>query len=286
MSIGAGFLIIVMNALAKKAAEFHAPIEIVFYRGLVAMICLLAFIAIQKRPHFYKTSRLKAHFSRALIGNFGVLVVFWSYKLLPMADVTALLFSAPLIVTLLSAVVLKEQVGLYRWLAVITGFTGVLLIIGPSTSSMTGYTALVPLMASFSTALVAIFLRNLGRTEDSITTVFYFLLFGVLFSGIYMLFKGDLPAPSAIDLLIGVGVAAFVQLVLKTESYRLAEASLLSPFAYIMLIWAILIGWIFWGDIPSIWVLAGAAVIVISNLFITWRENKKKTHLATEATTP
>lgn len=265
-----------MNAFAKAAAEYHDPLEIVFYRGVVALALLLAYIAFKKRADFYKTARIKSHIGRALVGNFGVFTVFWSYKLLPMADVTALLFSAPLIVTMLSALILKEHVGIYRWAAVVTGFVGVLLIIGPDAGTFGDYKSFVPLLAAFSTALVAIFLRDLGKTEDSITTVFYFLLFGVLFSGIYMLFSGTLPVPDAADLLVATGIAAFVQLMMKTESFRLAEASLLSPFSYIMLLWAIIIGWVFWGDVPGMEVLCGAAVIIASNLFITWRESKRR----------
>ncbi len=276
MSIGAGFLIISMNAFAKKAAEYHDPIEIVFYRGLVAMILLLIYVAYKKRTDFYKTTRMKSHFGRAFIGNCGVIAVFWSYKLLPMADVTALLFSSPFIVTVLSALILKEKVGIYRWLAILIGFIGVVMIVGPSLSGLHGYAVFVPLLASLCMGFVAIFLRDLGKTEDSITTVFYFLLFGVLYSGVYMVFKGSFPAPDAMGILFCVGLAAFVQLILKTEAYRLAEASMLSPYTYIMLIWAALIGWIFWGDVPDIWVWIGASVIIVSNLFITWREQKNK----------
>ena len=283
MTIAAGFLIISMNGFAKKAAEFHDPIEIVFYRGLVAMALLLVYIAIKGRKDFYKTKRIKTHFGRALIGNCGVFTVFWSYKLLPMAEVTALLFSSPLIITIMSALILKESVGIYRWMAVAVGFIGVIMIMGPTADLISGYVIIIPLISSFCMASVSIYLRHLGKTEDAITSVFYFLLFGITYSAIYMMFKGTLPTPSATFLLACVGVASFVQLVLKTEAFRLAEASLLSPFTYLMLIWSVIIGWLFWGDIPSIQVLIGAGVIIISNLFITWREGVKKRALARAA---
>jgi len=266
------FLIIVMNAFIKKATEYHTPVEAVFYRGIVAMALLLGYAAAKKHYRIYQTTRLKSHLGRSICGNIGVVMVFWSYSLMPMADVTALLFAAPLIVTMLSALVLKETVGLYRWAAVITGFCGVLLIAQPSGGGYPYYGILVVLTAAFSTALVQIFLRDLGKTEDAMTTVFYFLAFGILCSGLYMIFQGSWPHPAALIPLIGAGITGGIQLILKTQAFRLAEASLLSPIAYTSIVWATLIGWIFWGDLPGLLMVAGTIIVIASNLFIIWRE--------------
>lgn len=277
MFILAGFLITVMNAFAREAAEAYHPIEIVFYRGLVALSLLTGYIIYTKHYDFYKTKRIKAHLGRALVGNFGVFTVFWAYKLLPMADVTVLLFSSPLIVTILSALFLGEKVGVYRWTAVLAGFVGVSIILSPTFDSthFHDWSGIVPVLASISTALVAIFLRGLGKTEDAITTVFYFLLFGVLYSGIYVLYEGLNFHLQTADLLVCVGVAAFIQLMLKTEAFRLAEASMLSPYSYLMLIWATLIGYFVWGEIPPITVYIGAAIIISANLLTISREHHK-----------
>ncbi len=270
------FLIVVMNAFAKKATEYHAPIEAVFYRGIIAMILLLCYAAFKGRlATLHKTARFKSHIGRSIAGNIGVVMVFWSYSLMPMADVTAILFASPLIVTVLSTFLLKENVGPYRWLAVFTGFIGVVLIAQPSGQDYASYGPFVVLVAVFSTALVQVFLRELGKTEDALTTVFYFLAFGIFFSGIYMIFKGSWPHPAALIPLIGAGLASGIQLIIKTQAFRIAEASLLSPFTYTSIIWATLFGWLFWDDIPTSMVITGTFIVVGSNLFILWRERRR-----------
>lgn len=272
----ADFFIVAMNAFAKGAAPHHAPVEILFYRSIVAMFFLLAYLALTVRRNVYKTTRIKSHIWRALIGNAGVVLNFQALSLMPMADVTALLFTAPLMVTILAALILKEQVASHRWLAVVAGFAGVLLISHPAGQNLALPGLLAAMGSALCNALVILLLRDLGRTEDALTTVFYFLSFGILFSGIYMIFFGHMPYPHTAWLLAGTGIAGGLQLLLKTQAYRIAEASLLSPFTYISLLWATLIGLIFWGSVPTIWTAAGAAIIIASNLFIIWREGQIK----------
>jgi len=272
--IAATFLIVVMNAFAKLATDYHTPIEVVFYRGVVAMLLLLGYAATLKRFDIYKTARLKSHVGRGLAGNLGVVMVFWAYSLMPLADITALLFAAPLVVTLMAALFLKEKVGPYRWSAVLVGFLGVILIAQPAGGSWLSLGILVALGATFANALVVIFLRELGKTEEALTTVFYFLLFGVLFTAPYMMIVGSLPVQEALWPLLGTGVAGGLQLLIKTQAYRYAEASLLSPFTYSAIVWAMLLGWLFWGDLPTLPIIAGAAIIIAANLFIIWREKR------------
>jgi drug/metabolite transporter (DMT)-like permease len=278
---GAVFLIVVMNGFAKMASEYHHPIEMVFYRGVVAMTLLLLLARMLGKEKIYRTNRIRTHMLRGLIGNIGVVMVFWAYALMPMADVTAILFCAPLMVTAMSAIFLKENVDKGRWIAVIVGFLGVLMIVQPTGAAIYSvYGVLVSLAAAFSTAIVSIFLRDLGRTEDSLTTVFYFLAFGIIFSGVYMIFIGNMAHPDAVWLLAAIGVAAFMQLVLKTQAHKIAEASLLSPISYSSIVWATLFGWMFWDELPSIQVVAGAAIIIASNIFISRQEGKKKAQIA------
>ncbi len=271
----ATFFIVVMNAFAKKAAIYHDPAEIVFYRGLVALPLLLLYGFLTGRRNIFRTSRFKGHLGRSAAGNVGILTVIWAYSLLPMAEVTAILFVTPLVTTILSALVLKEQVGPWRWGAIIIGFSGVLLIAHPTGISVAGWGVVIALISALSTGTVDIFLRNLGRTEDALTTVFYFLSFGLVASGIYMLFRGHAPHPDAWLPLLGAGIAGGIQLILKTQAFRWAEASLLSPVTYTAIIWATLFGWLFWQDLPALPALAGTSIIIASNLFILWRERLK-----------
>ncbi len=272
----ADFFIIVMSAFAKGAAVYHDPVEILFYRSLVAMFMLLLFAGAMRRKNLYRTKRIKAHLWRAVVGNGGMALGFWALALMPMADITALTFTAPLMVTALSALFLHEHVGPRRWVAVALGFAGVLVLANPAGQDFSTLGVVIALMCALCNALVIIALRDLGRTEDALTTVFYFLAFGILFSGVYMLFRGHAPAPGAWWLLIGTGIAGGLQLILKTQAYRMAEASFLSPFAYLSLLWAALLGWMFWHDVPTVWTAAGAAIIIGSNFFVIWRKRKAR----------
>jgi len=267
--------IVLMNTCAKMSSQAHGPIEMVFFRGLTALGLLIPYMLLTRPRSIFKTKRIKAHLFRAVAGNLGVGFVFWAYSLLPMADATSLLFAAPLFVTMLSPLLLDEKVDRYRWYAVIVGFGGILLIVKPSSEILSNPASLIALAAALCMALVDIALRNLGRTDEPLTTVFYFILIGVLISGPYTLFYGSLPDTGILPWIIGIGIFAAIQQVAKTTAYRFAEVSLLAPYTYSSIVWATLTGWIFWRDFPALTVLMGTALVIGSNLFILWRETGK-----------
>ena len=126
-------------------------------------------------------------------------------------------------------------------------------------------------------ALVAICLRWLGNTEESFTTTFYFLLFGLLLTSLFMPFVGTLPEVNILHLIFAMGVVGVSSLLLKTQSFRLAPAALISPISYTILIWAMIFDWLIWDTIPTKNLILGAAIIICSNILILWREKSKKT---------
>jgi drug/metabolite transporter (DMT)-like permease len=189
-----------------------------------------------------------------------------------MADTTALLFAAPLFVTALSPLLLKERIDAPRWVAVLTGFGGVLLIVRPSPALLNDPAALIGLAAALMVALVDMALRNLGRTDDPLTTVFFFLLIGVLVSGVYTGLRGSIPRLEQLPILAAMGVFTAIQQVAKTTAYRHAEASFLAPYTYSAIIWATFMGWVFWKELPSLPVITGTLVIIASNLYLVWRK--------------
>ena len=209
-----------------------------------------------------------------MVGNLGVCFVFWAYALLPMADATALLFAAPLFVTALSPALLKEKIDRFRWSAVIVGFGGILLIAKPSISMLFNPASIIGLAGALCMALVDMALRNLGKTDDPLTTVFYFILVGVVISGPYTLILGSVPDMNILPWIIGIGIFTVIQQVAKTTAFRFAEASFLAPYTYTAIVWATLSGWILWKDFPSFTVLMGTLVVIGSNLFIVWREGR------------
>ena len=261
-----------MNTCAKLVSTDHNAVELVFYRGLTALALLVPYMALTRPMSVFTTRRAGAHLYRALAGNLGVGFVFWAYSLLPMADTTALLFAAPLFTTALSPILLKERVDGARWLAVLVGFGGVLLIVRPSPALIGHPAALIGLAAALMMALVDMALRNLGRTDDPLTTVFYFILIGVVVSGVYTLFWGSAPRRAHLGVLAAMGAFTAIQQVAKTTAFRHAEASYLAPYTYSAIVWAALAGWLFWRELPSLPVILGALVIIASNLYLVWGE--------------
>jgi len=152
------------------------------------------------------------------------------------------------------------------------GFGGVLLIVRPSPALLSQPAALIGLAAALMMALVDMALRNLGRTDDPLTTVFFFILIGVLVSGVYTRFWGAAPRLAHLGILAAMGLFTAIQQVAKTTAYRHAEASFLAPYTYTAIIWATITGWLFWRDLPGLPVVLGTLVIIASNLFLVWRE--------------
>ncbi len=276
------FMIVVMNSFAKLASDVHHPVEIVFYRNLAIILFLLGIIAAQGRWQELKTKRPRAHLWRSLVGTFSVILVFYAYQYLPVADATALLYAAPLIITALSMPVLKEPVGLFRWAAVITGFIGVLVIVNPAGGGdAAGY--IFGLAAAVTIAAVSLLVRDLGKTELPLTTVFYFMLIGLFVTAPAMIFIGQVPAPGMIGILLVVSIAGLAQQFLKTHALAIAPAATLSPLQFTGLVWAVLFGFVLFGDWPDTHIWIGGFIIIASNLFIIAREQIVKKRAASKA---
>lgn len=281
LSIIGGICVTIMNGFAKAASSEFDAIETVFYRGLLALALLSVYILITNQQHRLKSSRPKVHLLRSAVGTLSVCLVYWSFALMPMANATALLMTSGLIITGLSVPLLKEQVGLIRWAAVILGFIGAVIITKPTGADFNLSGTLVCFVAAFTIASVAILLRSLGRSEDPLATIFYFMVFSVVVTGIYVLLFKDFSIPRAtLPILAGVGIFSLAQQVFKTNAAVLAEASILSPYSYLTLIWAVIIGVLFWDDWPTWNVWLGSTLIIGANLVVLWRERQKKKKLA------
>ena len=263
--------IVAMNTCARASSAAHGPVEMVFYRGVVALGLLVPYMLATRPLSVFTSRRIGAHLYRAAVGNIGVGLVFWAYSLLPMANATALLFAAPLFVTALSPILLGERVDRTRWMAVAVGFGGILMVARPSASLLGQPASLVGLGAALCMALVDMALRDLGRTEDPLTTVFYFILGGVILTAPYTVSHGSLPDDALLPWVFGIGIFTAIQQLAKTAAFRHAEASLLAPYTYTAIVWACLFGWVLWKEPLTLPVIAGTAVVIASNLFILRR---------------
>jgi drug/metabolite transporter (DMT)-like permease len=270
------FCLASMAAIIKLAeARGAALAEIIFFRQLVAVPVVVAWLAIGPGLGTIRTQRFGSHVSRTLVGLVGMIFNFGAIVLLPLAEATTLQFTVPIFATILGAVILREGVGLHRWAAVLTGFAGVLIVAQPGGGHFPLQGTAVGLTAAFLVALIAIQLRALGRTEPSGTTVFWFSLLSVPIAGIpYVLFA---QAHDAVTwgLLIALGVVGGIGQLALTASLRFAPVSAVVPMDYSSLIWATLYGWLIFSVLPTSATWIGAPIIIISGLYIVWREHRR-----------
>jgi drug/metabolite transporter (DMT)-like permease len=255
--------------------------QVVFFRAFFALVPLFVLSAFTVGPlAVVKTRRPFFHLMRSAAGVTAMFLNFAALKLLPLADLTGFSFVAPIFAVVLAAVILREQVGPYRGVAVVLGFAGVVLMIEPhggaaaiagaGLSAGAGLALLGALLSSF----VVIFIRQMSETERSETIVFYFMLFTAIAGGASMIWWHVPLMPKMMTWLVIAGLLGGVGQICMTYSYRYAEPSLLAPFDYVSMVWAVLLGFVFFAEIPDRLVLAGATVVVASGLFIAWRERR------------
>jgi len=256
-----------MNMCAKLLGDLLNPIEITFYRNIVSIFFLISIVVFWKKiPLLYQTKRPYAQMTRAVVGSTGMFFCIWAVLLMPLSMATAFIFTAPLFVSLLSVLILKEKMTLSKLLFTIIGFAGILFIARPEIEGEY-WIILVGLAAGFFNGWVAICLRWLGSSEHTITTNFYFFLYGTIMTLLLMPFSGfTLPDVNMNWVILALGVTGLASLLLKTQSFRLGPASLISPISYSMIIWAGLYDWFIWDRLPDMYLILGAAIIIASNI--------------------
>ena len=262
--------------ICVKWLDYYPVGQVLFLRFFIGFIPIYFIIPRNKLSSFYKTSRPGLHAFRAFTGAAAIIALFIGLRELPLADVVSLTFGGPIFVTVASIFFLSEKVGIRRWSAVFLGFIGMLLIVQPAFIDLNFY-YITPVVFCIFFACVAISVRSLSRTEPNYRIAFYFtFLCSIL--GIATIFKGDWVLPTKIDLIIFIimGLCGSIANLLLTQSYRLAEASLVTPIKYLSLIFAIVFGFLIWSEIPKLLTLFGALLVIISSLIIFMRENKLK----------
>lgn len=273
----AACMLSVMNAITKILSGYLDPVEITFWRNIIALPILIGGMALSGNLNLMKTNRLWGQLLRAAVGTVGMGMAVWMFSLLSLAEGVAISFTAPLFVVLLARPLLKEPVGPHRLGAAFVGFFGVLLIAQPWNGfSMNVLGLVVGLTFAGLNASVIMSLRWLGETESAVTTVFYFLLFGLVGTS-FIMPAIYTPIPQADWWLVAIlGSVGLCSLLLKTESYRWGPAALVAPLSYSLILWAMMFDWLIWGKVPAHNVIWGAATIITSNVYIMWREHVRK----------
>ena len=262
--------------ICVKWLDYYPVGQVLFLRFFIGFIPIFFIIPKEKLLSFYKTTRPGLHAFRAFTGAAAIISLFIGLRELPLADVVSLTFGGPIFVTVASIFFLSEKVGIKRWSAVFLGFIGMLLIVQPAFIDLNFY-YITPIVFCIFFACVAISVRSLSKTEPNYRIAFYFtFLCSVL--GIMTIFKGDWVLPTKIDFLIFIimGLCGSIANLLLTQSYRLAEASLVTPIKYLSLVFAIVFGFLIWSEIPKLLTLFGALLVITSSLIIFMRENKLK----------
>ena len=273
-AVGAFFMFTVMNLFAKLLSANHSVIEIAFYRNLIASVpFLVAAFAFGRREIVVLRSKPVLVGVRAAIGALSLVITFAAFSLMPMADTTVLLFTSTLFVPVLGVIFLGESVGAYRWAAVVIGFIGVVIMAHPSGQVYAPGIA-IALCAALLHAILQITLRYLGRYERPETIAAYFFIIGTFLCALPLPFIAVRPTWAEIPLLFGVGLSGAAAQWLLSVAFHNARAAIVTVFNYSGIVWATLFGWMIWQELPLPMVMAGAAVVIGSNLAIIWRESR------------
>jgi len=275
-AMGAFFMFTVMNMFAKLLSAHHSPIEIAFYRNLVASLPFLIMVVFFGRRDILVLRAKPALVGlRAVLGSISLAVTFTAFSMMPMADTTVLLFTSTLFIPILGVIFLKESVGPYRWAAVAIGFVGVVIMANPS-AQMNTLGILVALSAALIHAVLQIILRYLGRHESPETITFYFFTIGTIVTALPLPFIAVRPKLAEIPLLIGVGLAGAAAQWLLSTAFRNARAAIVTVFNYSSIVWATFLGWMIWNDWPLPTVMVGSSIVIASNILMIWRESRLK----------
>lgn len=283
LKLTAVVLFTAMSALIKAASGHVPPGEAVFFRSIFAVpVILLWLTARGEMPSGLRTSNPLGHLWRGLIGSTAMGLMFAGLGMLPLPEVTAIGYAAPLLVVIFAAVLLGEQVRLFRLAAVALGLVGVLIVLSPRLTAFGGghmehreaVGALIVLAGAACAALAQIQIRRLVKTERTASIVFWFSMTSTLLSLLTAPFGWVAPTPTEAAMLIAAGVLGGLAQICLTSAYRFAEAALIAPFDYASMLLALVVGYVFFHEVPTVTMLAGAALIIAAGGLIIWRERQ------------
>ena len=273
--VGNLLLMTLLSAAVRELIQRDYPLsQVLLLRYLFASLFFGVILLSTTGLAGLVTRRPLDHAIRSVSGVVSLGLLYFAITRIPLADATALAYAAPIFITLLSISLLGEEIGPRRWLAVFTGFVGVLLIARPEAGSW-DIGVVAAAASAFTGALVAIWLRKLSSSENPVAIGTYYNNLGSLVCLVWVLMTGWL-TPRGDDLLLflGFGLGCGLQQWLLTVSFRYAEASLLAPFEYLAMVFAAIVGYVFWEEVPVLTTWIGAAVIAASGLFIFRRRQK------------
>jgi drug/metabolite transporter (DMT)-like permease len=282
LKLASVLVFIVMAALIKITAQHVPPGQTVFFRSFFAIPVIVIWLALRRelRTGFIAHNPF-SHFWRGLMGTAAMGLGFAGLAYLPLPEVTAIGYASPLLVVVFAAMFLGEEVRLFRIASVALGLAGVMVVLSPrlSVSADLGshreaFGAMLVLTGAFCSALAQVFVRKLVNTEKTAAIVFYFSVTSTLLALTTLPFGWVIPTLTETLILIGAGLLGGIGQILLTSSYREADASLIAPFDYASMLFALLIGYFAFDEVPTGTMLAGAGLVIFAGILIIWRERK------------
>ena len=281
LKVVAILLFTTMAALIKSTADEVPAGEAVFFRSFFAIPIILLWLSQRgELKHGLKANSPMGHVWRGLFGTIAMGLTFTGLGLLPLPEVTAIGFATPIFTVALAAILLGEQVRMYRLTAVAMGLIGVMIILWPRLSDLgaadqaAAIGALLILIATLMRSLVQIHIRQLVQSEHTAAIVFYFSVTASVLSLLTLPFGWVVPSAGTVAVLVLAGLIGGVAQILVTSAYRFGSASMLAPYDYTSMLAAILIGYVFFDELPTAVMLSGAALVIVAGVLVIWRERQ------------
>ncbi|HEX6144029.1 MAG TPA: DMT family transporter [Geminicoccaceae bacterium] len=273
LMVTAVLMFVIMDTIGKSLTQSLPVQQVVWGRYIFHFLLTAALLPFIGRRSLLATRRPLIQLGRGLLLAIATLCMFTAFSFVPLADAYVISFIAPLLVTALSVPLLAERVGWRRWTAVAVGFAGVLIVIRPGLVAV-HWALLMPLITAANFALYQILTRKLSAEpgEYPVAMLFYVALVGTVVTSLIVPFYWT---PLGVDewlWMVAMGALGAAGHLILIRALTIAPASLLSPFIYTQIVWALITGWFVFGDRPDLWTLAGGTVIVGSGLFVFWRE--------------
>jgi S-adenosylmethionine uptake transporter len=261
------------DVLMRFLGERLHVVEISFFRFFFSMLSVLPFMLSRGWAPF-KTTQPMMHALRAVLGATALGLCCYSVNIMPLSENTTIMFAEPLFFLPLAFILLKEKVDAPRWIATMVGFVGLMVILRPGTDAF-HTVAFVPMTAAILFALSNVMVKKMTG-EHALTMLFYFGVGTTLFALIPLLFFWEIPTFNELGLLIMLGIGGNMIQVCLFRAFAATDASALAPFRYVEFIISAIFGYLFFSQIPTVWVLSGAALITASTFYITVVETRKE----------
>jgi drug/metabolite transporter (DMT)-like permease len=272
MMVGSAFCFCVMHALVAKASQEVPPIEVAFFRNLFGFVVLLPAI-IRSRFTAFRTTKLHLHALRGGLNSVSMMMFFTALAITPLAEATALSYTAPLFMTIGAVLVLHEKIHARRMAALAIGFLGALVVLRPGMVPI----GLGPMLVIGSTVLWAgsmLDIKILARTDSSLTIATYMVVFLMPITLVAALFVWQWPTWEQLGIMFLLGACGSAGHMLFTEAFRHGDTTALMPLDFTKLIWASIIGFLFFGQMPDKWTWIGGTVIFASATYLSYREHQ------------